>query len=216
VNGQEPNITGLRVGVGKGHVDNALFPVDHRVFAVRGEAHDGYLAAVCKIVFDIVGTGFFVAAEENPDAAADGKAGIPQSGQGIQGSNGGAFVVHGASAPDFSVPQLAAEGVAAPAVPGGNHVQMSQNGDHFVALTVFAPAQMAVHVLRPEAQLPGGVQHMDKAIPDGSPVGCAVLRIALNAGDPDILPKSGKKLGLQRVNARTQFHRNSSNHTISR
>ena len=67
-----------------------------------------------------------------------------------------------------------------------------------------------------EAQLPGGVQHMDKAIPDGCPVGCAVLRVALNAGDPDILPKSGKKLGLQRVNARTQFHRNSSNHTISR
>ena len=53
---------------------------------------------------------------------------------------------------------------------------------------------------------------MDKAIPDGSPVGCAVLRIALNAGNPDILPKSGKKLRLQRVNASTQFHRNSSNH----
>ena len=216
VNGQEPNVAGLDIGVGKGHVDNALFPVDHRVFAVRGEAHDGYLTAVCKIVLDIVGTGFFVAAEENPDAAADGKAGIPQSGQGIQGSNGGAFVVRGASAPDFSIPQLAAEGGAAPAVPGGNHVQMSQNGDHFVALTVFTPAQMAVHIFRPEAQLPGGVQHMDKAIPDGCPVGCAVLRVALNAGNPDILPKSGKKLGLQRVNASTQFHRNSSNHTISR
>lgn len=73
---------------------------------------------------------------------------------------------------------------------------MPQNGDHFVALAVFAPAQMTVHIFRAEAQLPCGVQHMDKAFPDGSTVGRAVLRFALNAGNPDILPKSGKKLGL--------------------
>ena len=73
---------------------------------------------------------------------------------------------------------------------------MPQNGDHFVALAVFAPAQMTVHIFRAEAQLPGGVQHMDKAIPDGSPVGCAVLRFALNTGDLNILPQRGKKLGL--------------------
>ena len=196
VNGQETDVAGLNIGVGKGHIDNALFAVDDRIFAVRGEAHDGYLAAVCKVVFDIVGTGFLVAAEQDTDTTADGEPGIPQGGQSEQGGNGGAFVIRGASAPDFPVPQFSAEGVTAPAVPGGNNIQMPQNGDHFVALAVFAPAQMTVHIFRAEAQLPGGVQHMDKAFPDGSPVGCAVLRIALNTGNPDILPKSGKKLGL--------------------
>ena len=53
---------------------------------------------------------------------------------------------------------------------------------------------------------------MDKAFPDGSTVGRAVLRFALSTGDLNILPQRGKKLGLQRVNASTQFHRNSSNH----
>ena len=196
MNGQETDVAGLNIGVGKGHVNNALFAVDDRIFAVRGEAHDGYLAAVCKVVFDIVGTGFLVAAEQDTDTAADGESGIPQSGQSKQGSDGGAFVIRSASAPDFSVPQFSAEGVTAPAVPGGNHVQMPQNGNHFVALAVFAPAQMTVHIFRAEAQLPGGVQHMDKAIPDGSTVGRAVLRFALNTGDLNILPQRGKKLGL--------------------
>ena len=35
VNGQETDVAGLNIGVGKGHIDNALFAVDDRIFAVR-------------------------------------------------------------------------------------------------------------------------------------------------------------------------------------
>ena len=193
VEGNQPQIANLIHFPGVGHIDNALFAVDHRVLAVRGEAHHRNFSVVGKVVLHIGRATLLIAAPEHPNPSADGQPGIPQSRQGKQRGNGGAFVIHGAPAENPAVPNLAAPGIKAPVIPGGHYIQVAQHRDHFLAGSVLAPAQLTVHIHRGEAQLLRRRQDVVKAPSNLAAVGRSRLRLSLNAGNPQILLKTLKQ-----------------------
>ena len=100
LDGHQLQGAGLGVGAGEGGVDDALFAVDHGVLAVGGEAHDGHFSALGQVILHILGAGLLVAAQQDTDPAADRQTAVTNCGQRIEGCNGGAFVVGGATAPE--------------------------------------------------------------------------------------------------------------------
>ena len=203
---QQLQVAGLGVGAGEGGVDDALLTVDDGILTVGGEAHDRDFAALFQIILHILGAGLLVAAEEHTDTAADGQAGIPEGGQGVEGGDGGALVVGGAAAPDLAVGDFSAIGSRGPALTGGDHVQMAQNCHHFLALAEFAPAHVAVDVDGLKAQGLGGVQGMVQAAADFHAIGGAGFGGAFHTGDAQIFAEAIDHLVLSGENSFIQSH----------
>ena len=65
----ETDIAGLGVVRFIVDIDDPLFPVDDRIFSVRGESHDREFAAVALVVFHVIASGLLVCSEEDPDPA---------------------------------------------------------------------------------------------------------------------------------------------------
>ena len=65
----ETDIAGLGVVCFIVDIDDPLFPVDDRIFSIRGESHDREFAAVALVVFHVIASGLLVCSEEDPDPA---------------------------------------------------------------------------------------------------------------------------------------------------
>ena len=115
-----------------GMVDS-LFPVNQREVGVGAEAEEGS-GVICVIVLQIPHAGLLVAAEQRTDRIAEREPGILQVLESIQAEHAGPLVVHHTSAEKEAFPLAQREGIRAPAVPGGNHVQMGDGGQ--IPLTV--------------------------------------------------------------------------------
>lgn len=95
----------------------------------------------------------------------------------IDRSDHRAFVIHCAAAVDAAVFDLAREGFGlSPAVARGHNVQMAEDGDHLLALAVFAPADMVIHVMGAEAQTLAQRERLVQAARNLAPVGARFPR----------------------------------------
>ena len=70
---------------------------------------------------------------------------------------------------------------------------MAQHGNHFLAGAILTPAQLAVHIHGVKSKGFRRGQHMVKAPANLPSVGRALLRLPLNAGNPQVFPKARKQ-----------------------
>ena len=135
-------------------VENALFAVDDRVFAVRREAVHRQFAAMRNVPRHIAAAGLLVGAEQQTDALGGRESGILERRQRVDGRHHRALVVHRAASVNTAVFDFAGKRLGlGPAVAGGHNVQMTEHSHHFLALAVLAPADAVVHIAGSEAQL---------------------------------------------------------------
>ena len=144
-------------------VQDALFAVDERVFAIGRKTQHRDLAAVVAVIEDIPVVGLLVQAEEQTHPAPERDVQVPDGLQRKQAGNHRAFVVDGPPAKESAVHDLGPIGRVMPALAFGHDVQMAQHGHHLVAGTDLAPANVPVKVGRLESQLAAEGQRLCKA-----------------------------------------------------
>ena len=83
---------------------------------------------------------------------------------------------------------------------------MTQNSHHFIPVTVFTPAQMAVHIFCPETQGLCSGKGVVQAPPNRDTVGRSLHGLFPDAWDPQTFLQAGKKLGFLVKNMLIQFH----------
>ena len=113
-------------------VIDSLLPVNQREVGIRAEAEKGS-GIIGVIVFQISHAGLFIAAEERAYRIAERDPGILQILQRVKAEHAGTLVVHHASADQKALTLAHGEGILAPAVPGGDDVDMGDGGE--IALT---------------------------------------------------------------------------------
>ena len=188
-------------------VQDALFAVDERVFAVRCEAHDRHFSAMRGVPRHIAAAGLLVRAEDHADAPGRLKAALLQRCERVDRRDHRPLVVHRAAAVDAAVFDLARKRLALrPAVAGRNHIKMTQHRDHLFSLAVLAPADTVIHVFRRKAEFFTQSKHFVQAARRFLAERSALLRLTLHARNAHERCKRRKQLVAVRMNISFEIH----------
>ena len=164
-----------RRGEGKGDCvgDDALFGMDDGILGVGGEAGGRKVFPQFHVALHALAALLLVGAEDDPDSPLQLQPGVEDRLRGEEADYDRPLVVQDTPAPDHAVFKLTAPGVHRPALSFRNHVQVSEEGHHFVPFAHFGPARHVVHVFRPEPHLlregEGPVEAFPRSLPVGSP-----------------------------------------------
>ena len=186
-------------------VQDALFAVDERILAVRGEAQHRDLPAVGLVVQHVPVVGLLVQAEQQPDTAVERDAQIPDGFQREQAGHHRAFVVNGPPAIQPAALDLGGVGRVMPALALGHHVQMPQHRHHLVPGADLAPADVPIHVGGLKAQLMAEGQRLGKAGIHLLAKGFARQRVGLHTAPVHQPLERRHHLGPQRRHGLVQF-----------
>ena len=194
MNLQNSDISILCVISGKVHIDQTLFPVNHRVLTVRRKSHDRNLTAVASVIFHIVGTGLLISSEQKTNSSSNRKPAVPERRQRIQCGNGRSFIIHGSPAKDFSVTNLTTKRIKTPSVPFRHHIQMSQNGYHLFSFAILAPAHLMIQIYGCKAKCFRRFQCMIQTVLHSFSIWILLGCFSLYASDPDAFLKAFQQL----------------------
>ena len=186
-------------------VQDALFAVDERILAVRGEAQHRDLPAVGLVVQHVPVVGLLVQAEQQPDTAVERDAQIPDGLQRKQTGHHRAFVINGSPAIQPAALDLGGVGRVMPALALGHHVQMPQHRHHLVPGADLAPADVPIHVGGLKAQLMAEGQRLGKAGIHLLAKGLARQRVGLHTAPAHQPLERRHHLGPQRRHGLVQF-----------
>ena len=136
-----------------------------------------------QIVLHILHSGLLADAQQGPDRIAQGHALVLQVFQRVKAEHAGPLIVHYAPANDVALPLTHGEGVAAPAVAGGHHVQVGDGGQIVLPLPDLGIAHHVLTVDGVQPQLPGHGQRLLQRFGRALAEGRAGLCLGLHAVD---------------------------------
>ena len=174
-------------------MENALFGVDHGIFAV-GSERERRLLAMLLVVVHAAPAGFLIRAENYPDAAAEGYARLLYRGKRVYRGERGALVVKSSPAVQYAVLYDRAVGRMLPARAFGNDVQMADYAEHLLAFAMLNAADIALHVGRPESQALGCPQRVVQRVGYVLAERRTLDRGSLRAGNANVLLKGRDQL----------------------
>ena len=145
---------GGRVGKLVVRAKAVLLGIHKRVLRIRREGHSGDFR-VFAVIFKAFHAAFFITTQDEAHAAFHRQPACLYGSHGVKRGDCRPFIVQRATAIDFIVVKLPAEGRVAPPRTCGHYVQMAKDADKFFACAELGGAGIACKILCCKAQFDG-------------------------------------------------------------